>query len=150
MTHINTEDYLRAKQIWEVLKELSVANQSEPIVVEGKRDKEALRRLGFEGEIILLNSGKGYYEFCEGLKDRYDSVILLIDWDSKGTEIYRKLAGQLPQSAYAFLRQRLIFLCQKDIFDVQSIPSLLNRLLGLDVRVGDGFEDFEEALRAGV
>ncbi len=58
-----------------------------PIVVEGSNDVETLRKIGIQGEIIKLNSGKSIVDFCETLATRYDKVILLLDWDRKGKEL---------------------------------------------------------------
>ena len=44
---------LHFQKIWDELKSLNC-----PIVVEGKRDTSALRRLGINGEIIEINDGK--------------------------------------------------------------------------------------------
>ena len=41
------------QKIWDDLRSLRF-----PIVVEGKRDTIALRRLGIEGDIIEINDGK--------------------------------------------------------------------------------------------
>ena len=48
------------QKIWDDLQSLRI-----PIVVEGKRDTIALRRLGIEGDIIEINDG----EFKEKLNN---------------------------------------------------------------------------------
>jgi 5S rRNA maturation endonuclease (ribonuclease M5) len=63
-----------------------------PSCVEGKRDLETLRRLGIEGEVVTVNRGKGLYEVAREL-DRYDDVVLLMDWDQRGEQLHRNLRG---------------------------------------------------------
>ena len=61
-----------------------------PIIVEGRKDVKALRKIGIEGKIIKLNSGKSIVNFCEDVARDYDEVILLLDWDRKGEELTEK------------------------------------------------------------
>lgn len=64
-----------------------------PILVEGKRDEEALRDMGFKGTIELLNRGWDQSRLIAYLYDTYGSinpidsgppVIVLMDWDRTG------------------------------------------------------------------
>ncbi len=109
-----------------------------PIIVEGKKDKKALRDLGFDGEIITLHSGKSIYEFAETIANKYEKIILLFDWDSKGEELYSKVGEELQGmwEEFASIRELLKLLCQKEIAEVEDIPSLFKRIAGysLDVR----------------
>ena len=77
------EDIERAERLREVLEALYEVNKRVPVIVEGKRDAIALRRLGLVGEIITLHRGKGPYDFCEDIVERFSKVIILLDWDEK-------------------------------------------------------------------
>ncbi|MGC8546816.1 MAG: toprim domain-containing protein [Thermoplasmata archaeon] len=66
------------------LNYLKEENNGIPIIVEGKNDIRALRRLGFNGEIIKLPRNLSLENFCRLLSQRYNNVILLMDWDTKG------------------------------------------------------------------
>ncbi len=134
----NTIQFERAEKIKEVLHYLYEINKLIPIIVEGKRDKKALREIGFDGEIITLHSGKSIYEFTETIANRFDKVILLIDWDEKGEELYSKVSKNLQGmwEDFASIRELLKILCQKEISEIEEIPSLFYRIAGesLDVR----------------
>jgi len=41
-------------------------NKRVPVIVEGRRDTDALRKIGLVGDIITLHSGKGVYEILRG------------------------------------------------------------------------------------
>ena len=132
-------DAERAERLREVLQTLYEVNKRVPIIVEGRRDIEALRRIGLVGDIITLHAGKGLYEFCEGIAEEFHHVILLMDWDDKGEKLFRSLAEGLKGSweEFAPLREIIRILCQKDIKDVEGIPGLLERLTGTAVTVGE-------------
>jgi 5S rRNA maturation endonuclease (ribonuclease M5) len=128
----------RAERLKETLQQLFEANRHAPVVVEGKRDAQALRQLGFTGTITTVHAGKGLYEFCDGLAETGLPVILLMDWDSKGEQLHRTLAGHLGGlwEEFSSLRDAIKGLCQKDIQEIEGIPGLLERLTGTMVTVG--------------
>ena len=125
-------DHERAERLREVLAALAEVNLVVPVVVEGKRDAAALRKLGLEGEIIELHRGIGMYEFCEKLAEQFPKIVLLMDWDDKGEQIHGTLAANLGGhfEGYSPFRGMLKDLCQKDIKDIEGIPRLLERLEG--------------------
>jgi 5S rRNA maturation endonuclease (ribonuclease M5) len=114
-----------------ILRDLKEINRLVPIIVEGKRDRHALRRLGFSGEIILLHTGKGLYEFSEEILRRYDRVVILLDWDQRGSQLYQKLTSLLKghYEEFAIFRDTLISLCSSEIQTVEEIPRILNKIL---------------------
>jgi len=128
------EDTGRAERLREVLADAIEVNKLVPVVVEGRRDVMALRQLGFAGEILVLHRGKGLYDFCEEVAERFGKVILLMDWDEKGEDLHRSLARHLGGhwEDFEIFRSMLRILCQKDIKDVEGIPKLLNRLEGCE------------------
>ena len=75
-----------------------------PVVVEGNRDEEALRALGFTGPIEKINRGWDrprivaylHSEYCmDRALDGGPSVILLMDWDRTGGRIQTALRDRL-------------------------------------------------------
>ncbi len=134
-------DWDRAEKIRETLHYLYEINKLVPIIVEGKRDKKALLKMGFVGEIITLHSGKTIYEFTENIAKRFEKVILLFDWDLKGEELFAKVGESLQGmwEDFASLRELLKILCQKEITEIEQIPTLFERLAGesLDVKKYD-------------
>ncbi|MBI5634083.1 MAG: hypothetical protein HZA15_11455 [Nitrospirae bacterium] len=129
-----TEDLERAERLHVVIEALCEVNKRFPVVVEGKKDLQALRKLGLTGDIMPLHSGKGLYDFSEELAERFSKVILLLDWDMKGDSLFASLTKNLhgQWEEYAAFRELLRMLCQKDIKDIESIPTLLLRLEGSD------------------
>ena len=71
-----------------------------PIIVEGRRDLETLRALGFEGPIELVNRGWGQSRLIAHIHDLYGrrnpvdggaSVMLMMDWDRTGIRLHERL-----------------------------------------------------------
>jgi len=129
-----TEDLRRAERLHEVIEALCEINKRFPVVVEGKKDLKALRKLGLSGDIIPLHNGKGLYNFSEELAERFSKVVLLLDWDAKGETLFTSLKENLHGhwEEYSAFRELFRMICQKDIKDIESIPTLLLRLEGSD------------------
>ncbi len=136
------EDPERADRLMEVLRALFEVNIAIPVIVEGRRDANALQSLGFVGKVIVLHSGKRLYEFCEEIAEHYPRVVLLFDWDAKGEELFRAVASNLSGhwEEFSVLREAIKAICQKDIKDIEGIPKLLGRLAGVPpekIQAGD-------------
>jgi 5S rRNA maturation endonuclease (ribonuclease M5) len=129
---LTASDMARAERLWEVLEALREVNKAVPVIVEGKRDASALRRLGLVGEVITLHAGKPIYDFCEEVSENYHKVVILLDWDTKGEALSQKLGRNLKGhwEEFAPFREVLKMLCQKDVKDIEGIPKLLKRLEG--------------------
>lgn len=132
-------DLERVERLKEVIQALYEVNKRIPIIVEGRRDVSALRKIGFVGELITLHMGKGLYDFCEDIHERFNRVVLLMDWDEKGESLYRTVSGHLNGiwEEFSAFREIIKVLCQKDINDIEGIPGLLERLAGEEVVVGE-------------
>ncbi|MBA4371939.1 MAG: hypothetical protein C0402_03655 [Thermodesulfovibrio sp.] len=133
------EDLERAERLREVLEALAEINKTVPVIVEGKNDVNALRRLGLSGEIITLHRGATLYDFCEDIAEKFPRVVLLTDWDEKGEMLYSSLADKLRGliEDFAAVRGMLRMLCQKEIKDIEGIPRLLARLEGPRLEIAD-------------
>lgn len=131
----STSDLERAARLREVLEALYEANKKIPVIVEGKKDALALRKLGLMGEIIILHRGNSLYDFCEDISERFEKVIILLDWDTKGEHLDRTLRSHLNGSweEFADFRELLKMLCQKDISHIEGIPKLIQKLEGNEV-----------------
>ncbi|MDE1832712.1 MAG: topoisomerase [Thaumarchaeota archaeon] len=64
------------------------------IVVEGKRDEEALKKLGVSGKICQFHSFKGLIKFADSMP-KYNVLILLLDSDQKGRYLTKRIISQL-------------------------------------------------------
>jgi len=110
-----------------LFNDLILLNRSIPIIVEGKRDRIALKKIGIKGKVILLHRGQNLYEFCEDVLRRHEKVILLLDWDRKGQQIYQKVSDLLKGhfEEYSLFRDTLIKLFGDEIKEVEEIPRIL-------------------------
>jgi 5S rRNA maturation endonuclease (ribonuclease M5) len=125
-------DIERAERLKLVIEGLYEINKNIPVIVEGKKDATALRRLGLVGDIITLHNGKNLYDFCADIEERFHRVIILLDWDKKGDNLNKALAENLKGhwEEFSSFREIIKLLCQKDINDIEGIPKLLRRLEG--------------------
>ena len=126
------EDIERAERIHDIFAGLGEINKRFPVIVEGKKDAIALRKLGLTGEVIILHSGRNLYEFCEDIMERFSRVVILLDWDTKGEILHKTISRHLRGhwEEFSAFREVIKILCQKDIKDVEGIPKLLFRLEG--------------------
>jgi 5S rRNA maturation endonuclease (ribonuclease M5) len=112
----------------ELFKELIMANDTIPIIVEGKKDEAALRRLGTRGEILRLNTGLSILNFCEQVAKKYDEVIILPDWDVKGKQLFEKLKNNFKynnvKTVKKFWRDFRRF-CSKEILEVEYLTKFM-------------------------
>ncbi len=125
-----TEDSERLSILENLLEVLLELNKKIPVIVEGKNDREALRKLGLTGEIITLHRGKSIYDFSEEIHERFDEVILLLDWDMKGEELQRKLGEYLSGTWERFkeLRSTLKLISRGEIYGIEDIPGFMEKL----------------------
>ena len=128
----SVNDMERAERLREIIEYLYEVNKTIPVIVEGKKDASALRTLGLEGDIITLHNGNNLYDFCDDISQRFERVVLLLDWDRKGEDLNRILSGHLKGhwEEYSSYRELFKVLCQKEIKDIEGIPALLRRLEG--------------------
>ena len=75
------------------LKKLKKSNKI--IIVEGKKDKEALEKLGIKNIIEL--SKKPLFHVIEDIADNGKECIILTDLDKKGKELYGKINSGLQK-----------------------------------------------------
>ena len=72
-----------------------IKNSNTLIIVEGKKDKISLEKLGINN-IIELNK-KPLFQIVEEVSGSNDECIILTDLDKKGKEIYGKLNSNLQK-----------------------------------------------------
>ena len=125
----NQERLESFNRIWESMKELN-----SPIVVEGKRDVLALKKLGYKGELIELNDGNSVLFTVELLAKklgRQGIFVILMDWDRTGEKLAKKLqkygesCDLIPNLQ---IRKNLSSLCSKDIACIEELPTFINML----------------------
>jgi len=85
-------------KVFEALAEESV--KGTPIVVEGKKDVEALRALGVEGTVVTVKTGgKSFLDAVSEIeKMGVSEVILFLDFDRRGREGTKSLKQSLERT----------------------------------------------------
>ena len=121
----------RLERILRAIEELDELSQEMPVVVEGRRDVEALRLLGVKGEVVTLGKGIPLFAFCENLSREWPSAVILTDWDRKGGQLARRLKEAFEANGARVndtIRMELVILAKKEVKDIESLPSLVRRL----------------------
>ena len=67
-----------------------------PVIVEGKRDSKALKKLGYSGTVLEFHKFGGLIKFVDSVA-KYDRVIILLDGDRKGKYLTAKIIEQLQR-----------------------------------------------------
>ncbi|MCJ7559501.1 toprim domain-containing protein, partial [Candidatus Bathyarchaeota archaeon] len=104
-----------------------------PIVVEGKKDVEALSALGIDGTVLTVKTGgKTFLDVASEIEKMCTSeVVLLLDFDRRGIEGTKRLKQNLERakvkSNVKFWRD-LSKLLGKDIQSIESLPAYLGTL----------------------
>jgi 5S rRNA maturation endonuclease (ribonuclease M5) len=64
------------------------------VIVEGKRDSAALKKLGFSGKVLELQDFGPMPKFSDSVA-KYEKLIVLLDGDRKGRYLTGKIIEQL-------------------------------------------------------
>jgi len=101
-----------------------------PLIVEGKKDLSALRKLGINGKIICVkNTGKILVDLLDEIQS--EEVTLLVDFDDSGMslakDIMQYLQGKGVKVDSVFWKETRS-LVRKDVSEVEGVPSYLEKL----------------------
>lgn len=121
----------KQEKIEELIAKLAdEAAKGKPIVVEGKKDAQALRELGVEGTILTVKTGgKSFLEATTEIEQLgVGTVVLLLDFDRRGKEGTAKLRHDLERlkihvdSRY---RRELQALVGRELQCIEGLPAYL-------------------------
>jgi 5S rRNA maturation endonuclease (ribonuclease M5) len=115
------------EKVEEIISEAKIMNYDTPILVEGRKDREALRLLGFKGAILLINKGKSLSNVADNIAMKYERIIILTDWDKKGdflAERMRILLEDNDVECNMEIRRRLSSLLSSHITTVEELTSI--------------------------
>jgi 5S rRNA maturation endonuclease (ribonuclease M5) len=124
----------REEKIEQLLQRLADESaKGTPIIVEGRKDAEALRALGIEGSIITAKTaGKSRLDvFSEIERTGAKEVILLLDFDRRGREWMRHLREHLEKTrtkANAAFRAELFKFAGRELKDIEGLVSYMETL----------------------
>lgn len=126
-------------------KALGVARQRNcdegfAIIIEGPRDKKALKRLGFTGPLEVVNRGWGmdrliahlYETYGTRTEDRKATMTLLMDWDRTGGRLQANLRRRLESFDVQIdeeLRRVLMKTLKPETRVVESLGGLAGALM---------------------
>jgi 5S rRNA maturation endonuclease (ribonuclease M5) len=129
-THLKEKE----EKILRVLERLSEENaKGTPIVMEGKKDVQALRALGFEGRVITAKTGgKSLLDVVSELEETgMQKAILLLDYDRRGKEWTRRLKQLLEKtriSPETVFWTDLFSLVGRQVKDVEGLAAYMETM----------------------
>lgn len=104
-----------------------------PIIVEGRKDVEALNELGIEGDIVAVKtSGRNLLDLLSETEERgKGEVILLMDFDRRGREMMKYLTRYFEEMKIkpnAAFWKEISGLLRRDIKDIEGLPAYIETL----------------------
>jgi len=100
------------------------------ILVEGKRDLEALSYLGCSGNIQAYHNYKNIVDLADNFRVKYKKLILLLDLDDTGRIMTRKISYLLNQRYIDnYYRNKIIRITQGKIRTIEELRSFYNSML---------------------
>jgi dTMP kinase len=119
-------------EVGELLLELRERPEGTVILVEGKKDRQALACLGIGGEIVQVQDARGIFGVAEELAKNGQEAIVLTDWDRKGGHLAELLRNALRANGVRYddtIRARMSMLGKKEIKDIESLPAFIAYLV---------------------
>lgn len=94
------------------------------LVVEGERDRRAVRRLGVDGPVRLVHRGATLSGVAHRLAEEARCVIVLTDWDVEGGHLAHRLTEflqSMPLTLDLDTRRRLARLLRGELTHVEGL-----------------------------
>jgi 5S rRNA maturation endonuclease (ribonuclease M5) len=120
------------EEVEALIRTLKDRPESVVILVEGRKDRQALACLGVGGEIVQVQNAGGIFGVAEDLARQGQEAIILTDWDRKGGQLAELLRNALRANGVRYddtIRARLSMLGKKEIKDIESLPSFVSYLV---------------------
>ncbi|MBN2368564.1 toprim domain-containing protein [Candidatus Woesearchaeota archaeon] len=103
-----------------------------PIIVEGKKDKTAMNKLGITNIHILKEP---VYQICEKIAEKHKKAVILTDLDPEGKKLYSKIREGLEKNGCAVDDTFREFLFRKT--KLRQIEGLRNYMIRLENKAQD-------------
>ncbi len=110
---------MRFKNFADWLKKLKSHSRNLVILVEGKRDVQALKKYGIRN--IMDLSGKRFADIPDLLEGKYSGVILLFDLDEKGERINSNIGKILRSQGFEVREDFREFLRGEGIRNIEEL-----------------------------
>lgn len=124
------ESWAEFRRVWERLVD-DLDDPATALLVEGERDRAALRALGLGGRILLAHRGRRVGELAQELSRDCRRLIVLTDWDSSGGEIAHGIAELLEGTTTQpdlELRRRMAKAVRGEVVHVEGLRSWALRM----------------------
>ena len=122
-------DYKKSlEDLEKAISELRDENEKIPIIVEGEKDIEALRKLDINGIIISVNVGTSITDFCDRIADKYNDIIILTDWDRRGGYLCHTIRKNLQGRVNCNIYYRSYFAKNSMIRTVEGLPAWIETM----------------------
>lgn len=124
-------DEVRLEEILKVLGRLKELSADHVILVEGRKDREALAYFGISGDVFQIQSSGGPSAAAEYVESRGGKAVILTDWDRRGGNLaaaLRDILGRDNPDIDGSVREDLSRLSRHYIKDVEALDSLVDRL----------------------
>lgn len=105
------------------------------IVVEGKKDKAAMQKLGFSKIFVINETGKSLYEKIEEIErlaegntkgnKRKNRVCILTDFDKKGKQLYLLIKRELGKKRVRLDNSLRVCFLKSNVSHIEGICSFL-------------------------
>jgi 5S rRNA maturation endonuclease (ribonuclease M5) len=126
----------RRGQTWEAFVKLwdefllAAHDDSTIIVVEGERDRRALKVLGVSSGVVLYHSGRGLSQLTRALTRPGQRIVVLTDWDREGGHLAHRLTEVLVAEGMRVdleFRRRLARVLRGEVAHVEGLAGWARR-----------------------
>jgi len=124
----------KAEQIQQILEQLAEESKSgKPVIVEGRKDGQALKSLGVTGKMVFAKKGlKTIIDVISEIEDKCPrEVILMLDFDREGRELTEKLRNHMEKAgikANIHYWIKLSSLTGREVKDVEGLATYMKTL----------------------
>lgn len=131
---MSTKSEKKLEKILKLIDRLTIeSTKGTPIIVEGRKDLNALRKFGLTGDIIPAKSaGKSFFDVVDEIQRRQKrETILLLDFDGPGRVWTNRLTRRLEEVRIipnVNIWKALFSLVRHDVKDIEGLPTYLNTL----------------------
>ncbi len=87
--------YDEIKGIRDLIRQLN-ADKKSVVIVEGKKDSKALKKLGYMGKILVFHHFNGLTNFTDYVAN-YENLVMLLDGDRKGRYLTARITEKLER-----------------------------------------------------
>ncbi|HKU84581.1 MAG TPA: toprim domain-containing protein [Candidatus Nitrosocosmicus sp.] len=126
-----TQRLEKIRELREFVNQINNESASDSLIlVEGKRDLEALSYLGCSGNIQAYHNYKSIVDLADNFRVKYKKLILLLDLDDTGRIMTRKISYLLNQRYIDnYYRNKIIKITQGKIRTIEELRSFYNSML---------------------